>query len=230
MIPSAQVGVVASSISTGITPFVLVANTEYVSVGANGGTTATGINTTGSKLIIVIADFSSGVTSPTISDSNNNNWTGLTRVNGASNVAQRIYYCINPIVGSGHTFTTTRVNSYCSINVLSFSSGGTVAFDVENTNTYATDPFATLTQITTGSVTPSVNNCVIIAGGALAGFAGSFAINSGFSITNQHDGGAASFGGGAAYIIQTNLGTVNPLWTFALALDDVAVITVFKNS
>src|SRR5919108_202216 len=83
----------------------LVANVSR----ATGGTTA-GIDTTGATVIVLscgyIATGASNDPRPNVSDSNSNAWIYFDPlVNGNGAVA--IFVAINPVVGSGHTFTCT---------------------------------------------------------------------------------------------------------------------------
>ena len=175
--------------------------------------TSSAINTTGASLLIVVAsNFSSDLYSPT--DSKGNTYTSLTRVASVGNTA-RIWYCANPTVGSGHTFTLTRVNDLAfgiSGCAAAFSGVATTSpFDVENgTATYGASGV-------TGSVTPSNDNELILAGVGFwtGGTPAVMSINSSMSITDQVvDSNANSTSGSAlAYFVQGTAAAINPTWT-----------------
>jgi hypothetical protein len=82
----------------------------------------------------------------------------------------------------------------------------------------------------TGSVTPSENNEVLIAGTGIEGTGRTATINSSFTITDGIAGdGATRMGGYAAYLIQTTATAVNPTWTYSGAVTRVAAnIATFK--
>ncbi len=76
-----------------------------VSVASTNGNTITSgaITTTGANLIVVnVGSYS--VNPATFGDSKSNIWTALTLQSVTSGVQTRLYYCVNPTVGSGHTF------------------------------------------------------------------------------------------------------------------------------
>ena len=71
--------------------------------GGSGSITSTGVNSAGSSIILVSVASFGGVA--TINDSKSNNWTALPAQLGGSSVTLQMWYCINPITDSSHTFT-----------------------------------------------------------------------------------------------------------------------------
>ena len=70
---------------------------------ANGGASSA-IDTTGANLIVVMASYYRTVPASDFTDSKGNTWTALTeRI--LPDIAARIFYCVNPTVGTGHTFS-----------------------------------------------------------------------------------------------------------------------------
>jgi len=190
--------------------------------GLNGATTSA-IDTTGVTLIVVIVNWYAVTTAvATLTDSKGNTYTGLTQRGNAS-IASRIFYCLAPIVGSGHTFTVAGTSTYSSIEVQGWNGNATSSVvDTQNGTGVSTSS----TQ-QTGSVTPSENNCLIVAGMLFAS-SGTVSINSGFTISDQIAYSApANYGAAAAYLVQTTAGAVNPTWT-ATSADKVSSIAVFK--
>lgn len=180
----------------------LVANTAAGSGDTNSVTTSS-IDTTGATLLIV-GSVSGNSVSGSISDSKGNTWTPLTEY--GSTGRSRLFYCVNPSVGSGHTFTNTATAGNPSIFVLALSGTATSSpFDVEN------GVSADTTGLTyqPGSVTPSQNNEVVV---TLVGGRNSNpnTIDSGFTITDQVTTAAR---GSLAYLVQTTASAVNPTWT-----------------
>ncbi len=175
----------------------------------NGGTTAA-INTTGANLIIfAVAFYNAGGTQVgTLSDSKGNTWTALTsHANGS--ITSRLYYCYNPTVGSGHTFSYTSVTFgiYGCLTVAAFSGFAASPFDLENGATATS-----ASSISTGSITPSQARTVVF---AAAGFdTGTAAIDNGFTITDAPAIANASFSCGLAYKVLSAVAATNPQWSF----------------
>ena len=86
------------------------------------------------------------------------------------------------------------------------------------------------TSLATGSVTPSEDNELVVSGVSIAdGSSGTYAVDSGLTITDQILASAGNFeGGGLAYIIQTSAGAVNPTWSWTGSVNSAAVIATFK--
>ena len=97
-----------------------------VTATASGATprSTSGVDTTGAKLLVIVANVYG--TNPTItaSDSKGNTWQSLTRRDSTGSSADKMYcrlfYCINPVVGSGHTFTVSG-GSFAEPFVYAFS-------------------------------------------------------------------------------------------------------------
>lgn len=190
----------------------------------NANVTTSGINTTGSDLIVLSINFN-GALSITVSDSKTNTWTaGAANANAPS---QQFYYCQAPTVGSGHTFSVSGpAFSLESIQVQAWH--GSVATPLDQ-HSHAFN--AAATSLAPGSITPSENNELVITG---VGFDGNFGtsatVNGGFTITDTDAGGAAvSFGGGMAYLVQTTAAAANPTWTGNVGSGGVSAgVTSFK--
>lgn len=193
--------------------------------GANGTTSA--INTTGSNLIVVGISYSNSLGTPTLSDSKSNTWTPLTvhiesNVSGAAHI---FYYCSNPSVGSGHTFSLSGATAYASICVAAFGNAkASSPFDVQNGGVQEGG-----TTVQVGNVTPSENGELLISGIILYD-PGIPTIDSGFTIidTQQHSGGV-NFGSSIAYLIQTSAGSLNPTWTLPASDTSAGSIATFKS-
>ena len=130
----------------------LVAHTSAAST-TGGSVTTSAINTTGANLIVISTTLQNGPAS--IRDSNNNTWTALNRYGTA--VGIQLFYCLNPMVGSSHTFTNGASNEYQSIAVGAFSGVATSsAFDAQNGVANRSSP------IQTGSISPSQNGDLLV--------------------------------------------------------------------
>lgn len=198
-------------------------NSVSATPGGTGGTTAA-IDTTGADfLVMVVAWYVAPTTTP--SDSKSNTWVGGT-IQTVNNQSCRIFYSYNPTVGTGHTFTFSSASSiYPAIQVLAFSGLVTSAtpFDQQNGNTNTSS-----TTIQPGSVTPTRNNELLIAG--CCHEQASYTIDSGF--TEAFDiaySGSVNMGGSAAYLIQSALAAINPTFTLAgSSANNAAAIATFK--
>lgn len=168
----------------------------------------------------------------TFNDSMSNTWVPLTQQNpgGVGNQStSRIYYVVNPIVGSGHTVTATATGYVGGGYFLAFSGADISSpFDQEN----GVADFANATSKQPGSVTPTTDNQLVITGLCTikdaGGSSGTYSIDSGFAIIDQDAATAGLEGGACAYLIQTSAGAVNPTWSWTDASAVGATIATFK--
>lgn len=170
--------------------------------------TTTGIDTTGAKLIVIIAhSYNATLASLAPTDSKGNTWTGLNTYNNASaNIFyERIYYCINPTVGAGHTFSGTIGSGWLAFDVLAFSDAVSAA---DTQNGAAIESASTTFQ--PGTVTPSANSLFVAS--LHTSSTGAVSIGSGFTIGQQGDTTFSHTG--AAYKIGS-ASAENPTWTLA---------------
>lgn len=180
--------------------------TSTVKGGTFSGATSDAIDTTGANLIVLHV---SSADANTVTDSKSNTWTALTsKTSGSGNIG-RLYYCVNPTVGSGHTFSVTSIVP--TISVLAFSGVKTSSpFDVENGSSCDSTG-----SCATGSITPSEDNELVVTGMSMGGAEFTdYVADSGFTnLTYVPVVGGAHFGGGFAYKIQTTAVAVNPTWS-----------------
>lgn len=203
-----------------------MAATLVVSGGAQGisGCTTASLDTTGATLLVAVLTTNAATN---ISDNKGNTWTGLTAQTNTG-ITTRIFYVNSnsPTVGTGHTFTTTSTASVLSI--MAFSSGASTPFDVENGTSAASGA-----TIAPGSITPSQDNEIIIAGVTGGNTMTTVSIDAGMTIAYQQPlTGGVCYGSGAAYKIQTTAAAISPTWTFAngSTANISAVIASFKTA
>lgn len=199
-------------------------SSAYALVAATANYNVTsGINTTGANLIVIVC-FGNASTTP--SDSNSNTWTGLTAQSG-STVTCRIWYCYNPVVGSGHTFTRAG-SAFNGLAVAAFSGAASSPFDAEN----GTSDFDGDGSTAPGSVSPSVNNELVIAGIAFGGNTTYSGINSSYTTAaSLNSVSGVNYGGALAYLIQGTAASTNPSFTYTVGSTDVAAcIASFKST
>ena len=166
--------------------------------------TSSEIDTTGATLLIAVYT-QTGAVVPSISDSLGNQWHVFTLEDGASTALLRIAFAQNVIVGAGHTFTNT--GGFSSLCVAAFSGVSGAAFlDVSNDGTTDT--------IQAGSITPPVNDSLVIAGLSYRQTS-AVSIDSGFTIAEQRPFiTSVAVGSALAYLIQTTATAVNPQWSW----------------
>jgi hypothetical protein len=194
----------------------LVANVAS-NAGTNAAVTTAGIDTTGANLIVVAVGYN---TVGTLTDSKSNTWTALTTRGSAP--GSKLYYCVPSSVGAAHTFTWTA--SFPSICVAAFSGAHATPFDLENGNNAG----VSVTSIQPGSITPSEDNELVIAGFGYNGTQ-TVSINGGFTISDQKPlNSGVAYGSAMAYLIQTTAAAANPAWSWTGAQNAAASIASFK--
>lgn len=199
-------------------------NSTYIDYASPGWTatnaTSPAIDTTGANLLVVSASWSDWtIPTVTISDNKGNTWIGLTVYRNFSSSGTQFFYAKNAIVGAGHTFTvSSSAASSPTVIVHAFANVDTTApFD-------KVDGLAggTSGPLSGGTVTPAVNNSLVIAtlrhGNATVS-----------TITVNLPNLSKNAGNATAYDIQTTITTVNPQWNFSGGTDNaVASVAVFK--
>lgn len=201
----------------------LVAHT--VSGTNSGGTTSSGINTTGADLITLGVAGYQATSDPTVSDSKGNTYTPLTQKAVSSGATGRIYYCKNATVGTGHTFTASGTNTYAGVAVAAWSGSDlTAPFDQENGATSSST-----TTIQPGSVTPTTDGQLVVTLFTETSQRTGQSVDSPFTVS---DGAALNpgntWGIWMAYEIQTTATARNPTWTWVTAASNTAEIATFK--
>lgn len=200
--------------------------TQVGSFGATGGTTVA-VNTTGSNLIVIGINYTSSI-SPNISDSKGNTYTLIQTQTAtiAAGAACSLYYCSAPIVGSGHTFSTT--STFVNIFVLAVSGARTATTPLDQQNGAAT---SLTSSISTGAITPSVSGCLVFtvfgafnpgAAPTITGGSVGFTIPTGWNIATS-----TSEAGAAAYKIETATPTENVKWSSTGSPHATAIIASF---
>lgn len=196
----------------------------HAAAGVNGTSTATtsGIDTSSAKLIVIAVLWFTGT--PTVSDSKGNTWTALTTVasgsSGGTQYFARLYYCINPTVGTGHTFSATA--NFTVIDVRAFSCTATPVFDVEATGAGSTSA-ATFqpSTITPAGTELFVTGLCFLSDSTLA------SINSSFNKPDTEvRSGSGSLFGITAYKMSSS--AESPTWTVASGNTGAAAMAAWK--
>lgn len=186
-------------------------------------TTTDAVDTTGANLCILsTTQFTVGG----VSDSKGNTpWIKLT-TQTISSSSTALYYFLNPVVGSGHTFTVAGGAAFAGVTVECFSGVKTSSpVDTETGNT------ATGTTIKPGSVSPSENGELIVTGFGNTNTitTSTIGIDSSFTITDKLAYNVATnYGAAMAYIIQGVKTSVDPQWSWTGSVAVASPIALFK--
>lgn len=123
-------------------------------LGANGGTTSSTIDTTGADLLILAVCTWSASGAETINDSQANAWT-LLHNDSQGTPELHWYYCISPNTNAAHDFTCLGTNTYPVIAVSAYTGTGVISYDQKSTAKGS----GTLT-IVPGSLTAGEDDCL----------------------------------------------------------------------
>lgn len=127
--------------------------------GSPGNVTCVGFDTTGADLIVLVGTSTRAGITPTVSDSKGN--TPYTTVEGpfAGNAYSWLYFFQAPTVGTGHTFTFASDLGFTNLTMVVCAFSGSTSSPLDqHTSTGGTF----LNSKATGSITPSVDNCLVV--------------------------------------------------------------------
>jgi hypothetical protein len=201
----------------------LVAETD--DEGGSGGATLSAIDTTGASLLIaVLSCWAGGVSAATVpTDSKSNTWTALTARGGAA-AWTRIFYSVNPSVGTGHTMTWSDASSFPVQYFAAFSGVDTSSpFDQQNGATGNA-------PLSTGAVVPSTDGQLIITGFSWDGSSGGITGPSGYTALGsyEYESGGSNEGAWAGYLIQTTAASTNPELGLVNGRASAGAVATFK--
>lgn len=195
-----------------------------IAAGINGATT-TGVDTSSATFIVLTFHWFTGTTpTVTVSDSKSNIWTSRPAFDNGNALKGQIFYCVNPTVGSGHTFSISGASTYSVIAASAWTGNDATPFDVDNASGVTSG-----TTCSTGSITPGQPDSLVITAAGGCFFGGNWSVDSGFTESDDLAGDGASRQGGAqAYLIQGAAAAVNPTWTNGVGGNIVGLIAAFK--
>lgn len=172
----------------------------------NAGFTSDAIDTSSLSganglLVVPLASYEAGAT---VSDNKGNTYTPLTQY-GAEGRWARIWYCLNPAVGSGHTITVAGAATYDNGCLIAYS--GVSAYDT-STGSSAFNP----TTISPGSINPAGSGELFItmASTYTSDITTIDTATSGFTVLG-HLSGTESMA--VAELIEITAASKNPVWT-----------------
>lgn len=194
--------------------------------GGNSGFTSGAINTTGADLIVIVGSVYNATAYTVtghLTDSASNVYTKLTQQD-STNRGIAIFYKVSPATSASHTFTVTQAGEWAfpAIAVTAWSGAYTSGAPIDQQNGANTGSAASLA---TGSVTPSQDNELVVAGWS-SGATTSHSV-SGYTISDQTFN-TGSVAGGQAYLVQTTAGATNPSIAFGSTVEGAVAVATFK--
>ena len=196
--------------------------------GGSGPFTSSAINTSGNNLLLFGVSYLDSAGTPTVSDSKGNTWVQCSIGSGVYVASAVMFYCKNPTVGSGHTFTVTDASSpsYCCAHVATFNNVDTASpFDVQSS---VSDGPGTSGQ--PGSITPTQNGELLYTLLGPADTIVSPSINSSFTLLDFVDiASGTNFGLASAYRVQAVAAAINPTWSWTNSERTNKLIASFKE-
>lgn len=218
---------IISPVNNAFAQISVTANVGAIS-GSGAAVTSPTVATTGCSMIVVVVTDYQAVSVGSVSDSRGNTYALVRNANdgAVARVLIFVYYGTNG--GGSQTVTYTGGGTcYPSINVIVVSGSVASSSALDQQNGVGS---SAVTSLSPGSVTPSEDNEIIITG--VNFWTGtSPSVNSGFTITNtQAYSVGVSFGGGAAYKIQTTAAAVNPTWSWSTGSSSAALQATFKKA
>ena len=189
-------------------PIFLISHASAANGSSGAAYTSSGINTTNAAYLIV-SILSAQPTIGTLTDSKANTWTPVSAVLCGSFSCNQVFYCLNPIVGTGHTFSVGAGGTASSMEVAAFG-GGLQSFDVQ------AGAAGTGATAQAGLVTPSfAGSLIVTTATAQGGIASVLSVDSGFTVTDIVPDSSGVASSGMAYIIETGIVAKNPAWTLS---------------
>jgi hypothetical protein len=175
---------------------------EYL--GVDGGTNVVPVDMTGADFFAVLVPHVGTVDSLTDSASNI-----YTKITGQSELD--FYYVTNATAAANMTWTVTGTSVYCSFIVFGYAGSSSSSLDAE-TNLY-TGPGSD-TSIQMLPITPSENNCLVIAGVRFTSTTDVVTIDQSFSSPAFLPLSGAILGVAMSALTQTTAATVDPTFSW----------------
>lgn len=210
----------------------IASTSKGVADGGHGPTDP--IDTTGADLIVIGVQQSSFITFniPAPTDNKGNTYTAIDQSSNVQGASTALFYCINPTVGSGHTFNVTGLDLCAVLTPLAFSGVAADVFPHDSKNT------GTGASIQPGSLMPGTSDqlfvttlCLAAATYAGLGQTDTASIDSDFTKAEQVVSTGdwlhmpdAWMNGAIAYKIQSGQSAENPTWSWPTTLTQAAVI------
>jgi len=208
--------------------FVRIAHTKY---GGENTFSMPAIDTTGANLIVLMVSHYADSDPPSVGDNKGNtaNFVGLVpQIESGVISRERMYYCLNPNVGTGHVFTVTEGaggSFYGSACVAAFSGAATSA----GLDGQAGANDVGVTSIAPPTITPTQPGDLIVSGFGTSGTVSSLAA-AGFTIsdTTAINAYGNTQSASLAYQEQGAAAPITATWTWTPAARATTTVAAFK--
>lgn len=200
-----------------------IVGTPNCEAGGINSVTTTAVNSTGADGLILSVAWYPGGTTPTLTDTGSNSFTGLTARNNG-NLTTRLFYDVGGLTtNASHTITATGSGAAPSVCYVFVSGSG--EFGLESGSSGSASSGAP------GSLTPACNDNLVISGLGTEGNSGAMTPDSsptgsdyiGFSSGNNE-------GGGIGWWIQTTAAALNPTWSWGTSVSYGVTLATFPPS
>lgn len=198
--------------------------TSKGSAGAGNAVQSDAIDITGANLVTVAVAHAIGAIGA-ITDTLGTTYGAAKLTTGAT--TEEVTWFAAAVTG-GAAFQVTlgaQANSYQTIFVCGWSGVANATVDQSTGTTSGSG----LTTLSSGAVTPSENNELVLSGAAFSGVITSVTVNGGFSSPPLTDGAnVTNTVGGISYLIQTSAASANPAWSWTGSQRPSVNILTFK--
>jgi len=181
--------------------------TPVASAVATGATTSA-IDTTGASLLVVNVSWWEPGGAVTVSDSKGNTWQPANLYGYAGAARHRFWYCLNAVVGTGHTFTVTGQSSFV-VQAFSISGGAAIQGSSQSGNTGVF-----VSSLASGVVTHTAGDLIVTGFGA-DGAGGVDTVPTGFTAVGPSFIAAANMECTGGYLVAGTTGSTNPTWALS---------------
>ncbi len=190
---------------------------------ATNTATTTGVTTTGATaLLTAVSTFANAILlGSDMADSNTNVWYQVGLPQPSGNARLTFFLAASPTVGSAHTVTVTTPNLAPSVAFVALSGCGPTSFWGTQASTAVSSG---ATSLAAGSLTPGVNNAIVIAALACSAAISSLSIGGGFTMLDSVPSGPGEILA-IAYLIQTTATAANPTWSWTGSSACAAALT-----
>ena len=189
------------------------ANGHVAAQGTKDGVTSAARDTSGASGIFLGTNYIFG-TPPVISDSNSNTWSLLGTQHASDSIcSSRLYYCANPTVGAGHTFSALNTDCYASLAAIIVS--GMMTSSPLDGSAVGTASAVGVVSLQVPSITPSVAGNIEVTLLSAYTSTADWGIDDSFLTTDILPiVGGTSFDIAMAYKILTTTGAESPVWAW----------------
>jgi hypothetical protein len=185
--------------------------------------TTTGTDSSGCTLIVVFV--SQDTAAQGITDSKGNTWTASTAQTGGAgfNTTGKFLYCVNPTVGTGHTFSAAV--AYGSIFAFGYTGNAASPFEQFSGQSQVTPG----TNSVAGSILPTEDNCLVLAAVGTGDATSGYSVDAYVTIiADIHGATGTNYGGVVGEDIQTTATFDAPTFSWTGTATRYGVMISFK--